>query len=65
MLRRRFKQTASLNERLTDDAQRSRKEARGTPAGIERERLIRKARQAEAATHIQAWLSSSGLQPPK
>lgn len=47
MQRRRFKQAAPLNERLTDEAQRLRKEARGTPAGIERERLMRKARQAE------------------
>jgi hypothetical protein len=65
MQRRRFKQTAPLNERLTDEAQRLRKEARGTPPGIERERLIRKARQAEAAAHIQEWLSAPGLQPPR
>jgi hypothetical protein len=63
--RRRFKQTASLDQRLIEEAQRLRKEAQGTHPGIERERLIRKARQAETASHIQEWLSSPGLQAPK
>jgi hypothetical protein len=62
--RRRFKQTAPLEQRLTEEAQRLRKEARGTPPGIERERLIRRARQAETAVHIQEWLTSPGLRAP-
>ena len=60
--RRRFTQTEPLEKRLTAEAARLRKEARGTPPGIERERLIRKARQAEAASHMQKWLASPGLQ---
>jgi len=44
---------------------RLRKEAQGTPLGVEREKLIRQARKAEAAARIQEWLSSPGLQPPK
>jgi hypothetical protein len=63
--RRRFKQTAPLDQRLIEEAQRLRKEAQGTHPGIERERLIRKARQAETASHIQEWLSSPGVQTPK
>lgn len=63
--RRRFKQTAPLGQRLTEEAQRLRKEARGTAPGIARELLIRRARQAETAVHIQEWLTSPGLQPPK
>ena len=35
------------------------------PADIEREELLRKARQAETASHVNEWLSSPGLQPPK
>ncbi len=54
----------SLYQRLNDEAQRLRKEARGTQPGVERERLIRKARQAEAASHIDQWLSSPGLRAP-
>ena len=63
--RRRFKQPAPLDQRLTDEARRLRKEAQGTPPGIDRERLIRKARQAETASHISEWLASPGLQSPK
>ena len=63
--RRRFNQTAPLNQRLIEEAQSLRKEARGTHPGAERERLIRRARQAETAAHMQEWLTSPGLQPPK
>lgn len=65
MQRRRFKQTIPLDQRLEEHAARLRKEAEGTPPGIERENLIRKARQAETTVHLQGWLSSPGLQPPK
>jgi hypothetical protein len=63
--RRRFKQTETLETRLTEEAASLRLEARGTPPGIERERLIRRARQAETAAHVSEWLRSPGLQPPK
>lgn len=65
MQRRRFKQTTALDYRLEEQAKRLRGEARGTPPGIERDRLIRQARQAEVAAHISEWLSSAGLQPPE
>jgi hypothetical protein len=65
MVRRRFKQSAPLELRLGEQAERLRKEARGTPPGIEREKLLRRARQAETAAHMQEWLTSPGLQPPK
>jgi len=61
---RRFNPTAPpLDQRLIEEAQRLRKEARGTHPGIERERLIRRARQAETGAHISQWLASSGLTP--
>ncbi len=65
MERRRFKQPAPLDQRLTEQAERLRKEARGTPPGIARDRLIRLARQAETAAHMSEWLSSPGLQAPR
>ncbi|WP_291630216.1 hypothetical protein [Bradyrhizobium sp.] len=65
MQRRRFKQTTSLEERLAEQAQRLRQEATSLPPGIERERAIRKARQAETGAHISEWLNSPGLQPPR
>jgi len=64
-LRRRFKQTETLNCRLAGEAVKLRKQAQGTPPGIERERLIRRARLAETACHMTEWLNSPGLQPPK
>jgi hypothetical protein len=54
--RRHFKQTDVLEERLTEVAKRLREEARGTPPGVERERLIRRARQAENAARVSEWL---------
>jgi hypothetical protein len=63
--RRRFKQTETLEQRLTHEADKLRKEAQGTPPGIDRDRLIRRARQAETASHMSEWLTSPGLQPPK
>nr|WP_284274558.1 hypothetical protein [Bradyrhizobium iriomotense] len=62
--RRRTTQTSSLEERLAQEAVRLRKMAQGTPYGVERERIIRKARQAETASHISEWLRSPGLKPP-
>ena len=62
---RRFSQTETLEQRLVEEAAKLRKEAQGTPPGIERERLIRRARQAETASHMSEWLMSPGLQPPK
>jgi hypothetical protein len=63
--RRRFKQTQPLEARLTEEAKRLRDEAKSLPPGAEREQLIRKARQAETASHMNEWLTSPGLQPPE
>lgn len=62
---RRIKQNTSLEERLAKQAKRLRQEAKSLPPGIDRERAIRKARQAETGAHIGEWLNSPGLQPPK
>ena len=64
-MRRRFTQIQPLEERLSEQTERLRKEARGTPPGIERERLIRKVRQIEPAAQMSDWLRSPGLQPPR
>jgi hypothetical protein len=63
--RRRFITFETLEQRLAEDAARLRKQAQGTPPGIEHERLARSARQAETAVHINEWLTSPGLQPPR
>ena len=62
--RRRFKQTLTLEERLSEEAQRLRAEAKLLSPGAAQDELIRKARQAEASSRINKWLTSPGLRPP-
>jgi hypothetical protein len=62
--RRRFKQIDPLDKRLRQHARRLRDEAQAVPPGMDRERLLRLARQAETASHIDQWLTSPGLRPP-
>ena len=64
MQTRHFKQTIPLELRLEEHAKRLREEAGNTPSEAERENLIRRARQAETASHINQWVSSKGLLPP-
>lgn len=63
--RRRFKQTKSLKERLLEQAEKLREEAILLPSVADREAALKKARQIEAAAHMDDWLNSPGLQPPK
>ncbi len=63
--RRRFKQTRNLTERLAEEAATCREQAKLLPPGAVREELLRKARQADTAAHMDDWLRSPGLQPPK
>ena len=61
--RRRFKQTQSLKQRLLDRVRGLREEANLTRPGLEREALLRKARQTETAADMDEWLRSP--QPPE
>jgi hypothetical protein len=62
--RRRFKQTLTFFQRCSEEAERLRVEARTLPPGREQEEMLKKARQAETAAHIENWLRSPELQPP-
>lgn len=64
--RRRFKPSLRpFDERLTQEARRLREQAKTMPLGIVRDNLLRRARQAEPAAHINEWLPSPGLRRPK
>jgi hypothetical protein len=64
--RRRVKHTATFEERLANEAISCREAAAQEPPGSkEREVLLRRAREAETASHINDWINSPGLQPPK
>ena len=66
MQRRRFApQTISLDDRAKERAEQLLKEAQNAPPGYQRDRLLRRARQAGVVSHMQEWLTSAGLRPPK
>jgi hypothetical protein len=63
--RRRVKHEATFEERLAAEALKFRDAAEQQPKGSHaRELLLRRARQAETASHINRWLSLPGLRPP-
>ena len=63
--RRRFKQIDVLEDRLAAEAIRLRAEAKTMKPGLERDELLRRARQCETGSHMSEWLRSPELQPPK
>lgn len=63
-VRRRFKQFLSLNDRLQLFSEQLKMKAAKLQPGPEKDALLRKARQAETASHIEGWARSSGLRPP-
>jgi hypothetical protein len=65
MMRRRFKQTDTLEERLATEAKRLREQAKALPPGPERDVILRKARQCETGSHMSEWLRSPELRPPE
>lgn len=64
-IRRRFKQTLSLKDRLAYFAKELREKASQLHAGPERDALLKRARIADTASHINEWANSPGLQPPR
>jgi hypothetical protein len=64
-MRRRFRQKLSLQDRLAIFAKAAREKASLLPPGAEKDELLRKANQADAAVHLNEWTNSPGLQPPK
>jgi hypothetical protein len=63
--RKRIKQTATFEERLAEQARRLKAQAAEMPFGRDRDDLLRRARQAETAAHMNEWLNSPGLASPK
>jgi hypothetical protein len=64
--RRRFKHKATFEERLAEEAKRFKEAAeKEVPGSMARELLLKRAQQAETAAHLNEWLRSPGLQPPK
>ena len=64
-MRSRVDDTATFEERLANEAIKFREAAEKQPPGSKARELLRRARQADTASHINNWLGSPGLQPPK
>jgi DICT domain-containing protein len=64
MQRRRFKGILSFPDDFAKEAARLREEAEALPYSPERDALLKKARQAATAAHVDEWLSSPELRPP-
>jgi hypothetical protein len=60
----RVRQTLSLQDRLAAFARDIRTQAAELKPGIERDLLLKKARQPETAAHLDNWVNSPGLRPP-
>jgi hypothetical protein len=63
--RNRSKPRTTIQERLTAFALDLREKASLLPPGAEKDDMIRRARQAETTSHLDEWVNSPGLQPPK
>ena len=59
-----FNQMYRFDQSPSAQAERLRKEARGTPAGVRRDQLLRRARQIEPASSVQERPKSPGLKSP-
>jgi len=64
MQRRSIRPTPALEVRIVQHAKSLSEQTQMLRPGPSRDDLIRKARQADIASHMQEWLSSPGLQPP-
>jgi hypothetical protein len=58
--RQRVKQTQSLTERLLASAILAKSRAHGMAPGRDRDLLLRKAREAEAAVALESWIRGPG-----
>ncbi|MGX1110239.1 MULTISPECIES: hypothetical protein [Bradyrhizobium] len=59
-IRRRSIQTETLEQRLAGQAEEMRERAKSMPPGVEKEALLKRARQAETGAHVSEWLRSPG-----
>jgi hypothetical protein len=60
--RRRIKHEKTFEERLAEEAHRFREAAEALPPGTAQELLLRRARQAESAAHLNQWLKAPAQQ---
>ena len=62
--RRRFTHTTTLEERLAEDTERLRQQAKAMKPGVARDSVLRRIRQNETASNLSEWMGSAGLKAP-
>jgi hypothetical protein len=63
--RRRVKQETTLQDRIIAWAKEVRAQAAELQPGPDRDKLLKKVRDAEIAMHLEEWTNSPELEPPK
>jgi hypothetical protein len=63
--RRRVKHQFTLQDRIIAWAKEVRAQAAELPPGADRDALLKKVRQTEAALHLEDWVSPTGLHSTK
>lgn len=63
--RNRHKQVKGTSERLLESAAAARAQAALLPPGPLQRDLLQKAQEAESTAHMNDWLTSPGLRPPR
>lgn len=63
-MRRHFKQAFTPEERLAQELEQLREQAKSMKPGVALDQVLRRIRQAEAASQMSEWLQSPGLQAP-
>lgn len=63
--RRRIKHEKSFEQRLAEEAQRFKEAAEALPPGMAQELLLKRARLAEGAAHMNHWLKLPSVQSSK
>jgi hypothetical protein len=63
--RRRLKQSVPFKDRLAAFAKDLREKAAELPAGQQRDELLKRARRANTAAHLDDWANSNELRPPR
>jgi hypothetical protein len=64
-MHRRRSKPHSFEDQLAAEKARAEEQAAQLPHGPQKDALLNKIRQLDTASHMNEWLSSPGLQPPK
>jgi hypothetical protein len=64
MLRRRFKQPFTLKDRLAQEIEQLRDQAKNMKPGVALDQVLRRIRQNQTASSMNDWLGSPGLRAP-